>query len=86
MQMNRTELYDAGLARLNDLQRLTAYCDSLYAASYQTQTSSYQKDYTNLVSQVIRKRFYHGYSYYGFNDNYLAFLFQKSVNRVIAPL
>ena len=43
MQMNRTELYDAGLARLNDLQRLTAYCDSLYAASYQTQTSSYQK-------------------------------------------
>jgi len=77
MQMNRTELYDAGLARLNDLQRLTAYCDSLYAASYQTQTSSYQKDYTNLVSQVIRKRFYHGYSYYGFNDNYLAFLFSK---------
>ena len=77
MQMNRTELYDAGLARLNDLQRLTAYCDSLYAF-YQTQTFFISKDYTNLVSQVIRKRFYHGYSYYGFNDNlFLAFLFQN---------
>lgn len=81
MQMSRKELYDAGLARLNNLQKLTAYCDSLYTASYQKQTSSYQKDYTNLVSQVIRRRFYHGYSYYGFNDNYLAFLFSKISNQ-----
>jgi hypothetical protein len=29
------------------------------------------------VSDVVKNRFYHGYSYFGFNDNYVAFLASK---------
>jgi hypothetical protein len=74
--MNRTELYDAGLARLNDLQRLTAYCDSLYAASYQNKLLHIKKIIQTWYI-AGNPRFYHGYSYYGFNDNYLAFFFKN---------
>ena len=75
---NKVEEFDASLTRLNSLQKLELYCDSLYSANYcNAETSNYEKCYTDIVSKVMRKRFYHGYSYYGFKSNYLALLISR---------
>ncbi len=76
---NRVEDFDPSLSRLNTLDKLEKYCDSLYATvCCGEEKAEFDQDYTTLVSSVIRKRFYHGYSYYGFKNNYLAFLFSKA--------
>lgn len=76
---NGIEDYDPSLSRLNTLHKLENYCDSLYATvCCGADKTEFDQDYTALVSSVIRKRFYHGYSYYGFKNNYLAFLFSTA--------
>lgn len=76
---NGFEDYDPSLSRLNSLNKLEKYCDSLYvAACCDTNKNEFEEEYTTIVSSVIRKRFYHGYSYYGFRNNYLAFLFSTA--------
>ncbi len=76
---NGIEDFDPSLSRLNSLDKLENYCDSLYAVTCcGADKAEFDEDYTSLVSSVIRKRFYHGYSYYGFKNNYLAFLFSKT--------
>lgn len=75
-QYNNVEEYDPALLRLNSLHKVEKYCDSLYSSSCcPTTTAEFEETYSNLVSSVIRKRFYHGYSYYGFDNNYTARLF-----------
>jgi hypothetical protein len=75
---NHIEEYDPSLSRLNTLYKLEQYCDSLYAgATSAVNSDKFEKNYSYLVSSVIRKRFYHGYSYYGFGSNYMAMLFSK---------
>ena len=76
---NHIEDYDPSLLRLNTLNKLGHYCDSLYSETIGTShAGEFAKEYTELVSSVIRKRFYHGYSYYGLDNNYLAVLFSKA--------
>jgi hypothetical protein len=78
---NNVEKYDPSLARLTNLEKLEQYCDSLYVANgYASNQENFEENYTILVSSVVSRRFYHGYSYYGFKDNYLAFLFSKVTN------
>lgn len=75
---NYKEEYDPALARLNSIKKLEQYCDSLYASGQtNTLTGEFDKTYTDVVSAVIRKRFYHGYSHYGFDNNYFATLTSK---------
>lgn len=75
---NHIEDYDPSLSRLNSLSKLTAYCDSLYNSSaHSSNPEEFQKEYPNLAAKIVRQRFYHGYSYYGFEDNYIALLFSK---------
>lgn len=75
---HRAEEFDPALQRLNNLIKLEHYCDSLYFTRYSSNDAAeFEENYTDLVLSVVRKRFYHGYSYYGFNDNYLAFLISK---------
>ncbi len=74
---NREE-FDPSLIRLNTLDKLEVYCDSLFKKTYHTiDSNQYETNYNNLVSSVVRKRFYWGYSCYDFNNNYLALLFSK---------
>jgi hypothetical protein len=55
--------FDPSLMRLNTMAKLEAYCDSFYLANRTTRV------YPGIVSQVVRKRFFHGYSYYNvYND------------------
>ncbi|NOT50152.1 MAG: hypothetical protein HOP10_02635 [Chitinophagaceae bacterium] len=72
---NGKEFFDPSFAHLNTFEKLTEYCDSLFTAKYgSARAGEYELRYTNLVSDVIRKRFYWGYSMYSMNDNYLALL------------
>ena len=74
---NQKEDFDPGFSRLNSIETLEDYCDSLY--KQQANWSAFpEKTYTDLVSAVIRKRFYHGYSHYGFGDNYVALVASRA--------
>lgn len=78
---NHSEEYDPTLSHLNSLKKLEQYCDSLFlTAPGETNKDRYEENYANLVSAVISKRFYHGYSYYGAGDNYAALLFSGITN------
>lgn len=75
---NRIEAYDPSLGRLNSLKKVEQYCDSVYAAQTAPNlTGDYQKTYTDIVSNTIRNRFYHGYSYYSLSNNYVATIVSK---------
>jgi hypothetical protein len=75
---NHKEEFDPSLSRLNSLEKLSAYCDSIYSNFRGTsQTSFPEASYTEIASSVIRKRFYHGYSLYGMNKNFMAMVLSK---------
>src|SRR5258708_38728264 len=75
---NHIEDFDPSLARLNTIDKLVKYCDSLYlSTTVANNEEEIKRDYTNIVSMVVRNRFYHGYSYYGFSSNYMALLLSK---------
>lgn len=76
---NNVEEYDPSLSRLNSIDKLVTYCDSLYLVKdFAMNQEEVKRDYTDIVSAVVRKRFYHGYSYYGFSQNYMALLLSKA--------
>ncbi len=60
------EEYDPAYLRLNSMSKLIAHCDSIYNSGTST------LPYAEVVSSVMRKRFYHGYSYYGTGHNVFA--------------
>jgi len=75
---NRIEAYDPSLARLNSLTKLRQYCDSIYSEQVFTgKSAGFENVYTDIVSSVVRDRFFHGYSYYSFEDNYMAAMLSK---------
>lgn len=87
---NNIEEYDPSLSRLNSVDKLVKYCDSLYLITISTNNQDeIKKDYTDIVSSVVRKRFFHGYSYYGFSSNYMALLLSKvtipGLDAVVVP-
>jgi hypothetical protein len=76
---NDIEEFDPSLARLNSIDKLVTYCDSLYLVTdFTNNQEEVKRDYTAIVSSVVRKRFFHGYSYYGFSQNYIALLMSKA--------
>ncbi len=76
---NNIEDYDPSLSRLNSIDKLVTYCDSLYLVKdFASNQEEVKRDYTDIVSSVVRKRFFHGYSYYGFSQNYIALLLSKA--------
>lgn len=79
---DKLEEFDPSLTRLNTLDKLESYCDSIYAErSYRDKEIRLEEVYPSLVSSVVSKRFYHGYSLYGFNDNFLAAVVSTLVNK-----
>ncbi|MEO6613358.1 MAG: hypothetical protein ABIT05_16990 [Chitinophagaceae bacterium] len=70
---NAIEEFDPSLERLNTIDRLVTYIDSVYAEKAYTDASiKYEQNYPEIATAVIRKRFYHGYSLYGFSNNFMA--------------
>jgi hypothetical protein len=75
--------FDSTLMRLNSMAKLEAYCDSFFA------TKDTIRTYPGIVSEVIKKRFYHGYSYYDAYTNpvatFTAPLIKKGLAAVVLP-
>ena len=70
---DQKEEYDPKLNTLNTVDKLMAFCDGLYSEKANNNaTIKADEVYPDIVSAVIRKRFYHGYSSYGFSNNYMA--------------
>ncbi|HLG39117.1 MAG TPA: hypothetical protein VI461_05585 [Chitinophagaceae bacterium] len=87
---NNLEAYDPSLFRLNSLERLEEYCDSIYAENvFADKGNEFEKTYVDIVSNTIRNRFYHGYSYSGFSDNYVGELISRvslpGLSALVAP-
>ena len=75
---NHMEEFDPSLTRLNSLNKLVAYCDSMYSEnSFADASIQFEKTYPDVVSSIVRKRFYHGYSLYGFKNNFIAMLLSR---------
>ena len=71
------EKFDPGLMRLNSMDKLENFVDSLAATQGLTVDSI--PEYVNLVDSVVRYRFYHGFQTYRFSDNWIAYLLGKYV-------
>jgi hypothetical protein len=87
---NHVEAYDPALIRLNSLEKIEQYCDSIYSTKiFEDPSLKFETTYTEIVSTTIRNRFYHGYSYYSFNDNYLSTVVSKitipGLNALVIP-
>jgi hypothetical protein len=65
--------FDISLLRLNTIEKVIAYCDSLYA------TNKLSLNYPDIVAEVMRKKFYHGYSYYSSKNNSVGVFFEPIV-------
>ncbi len=77
-QYNQKEDFDPSLRRLNSLNSLMAYCDSVYEEKlYSGLPVVFEEIYPEITSEAVRNRFYHGYSMYGFSNNFMAMLLSK---------
>lgn len=75
-----TDDYDSSLMRLNSIDKTIAYCDSVYKAEFPRRT------YPGIVSETLRERFYHGYSYYDLHNNSVGAIFEPVVKQGAAAI
>ncbi|MEO5563212.1 MAG: hypothetical protein ABIR18_07255, partial [Chitinophagaceae bacterium] len=77
------EEFDPAYLRLNSIALLENYCDSVYKAS------SGSIDYPEIISEVMRRKFYHGYSYYSSGDNPIgssfASVLKPGIDAIVIP-
>lgn len=76
------EVFDPSLIRLNNLDKLENYCDSIYGTTVITDTSHY----ANIVGSVVRERFFHGYSYYRLGQNFIGWALAPYIKRDLSAI
>jgi hypothetical protein len=85
------EEYNPSLSRLNSVEKLENYCDSIYNSRNLKSDKSISNDvYPGIAVEAIKQKFYHGYSYFGISDNYLAkalepIFINKPVSAIVDP-
>lgn len=70
----QNELFTPGLERLNSVDKMVDYADSVYtkdASAFDTAA------YVHIVSRAVREKFYHGLSQYTISENWIAYLSGK---------
>lgn len=78
---NHLEEYEPALQRLNSISALANYCDSIYSEkNSRREAIRFDEAFPEIAVNSVRKRFYHGYSFYGFNDNFMAMTLSSLVN------
>jgi hypothetical protein len=70
---NHMEIFDPSLSRLNSTQKLIDFADSSANINHIRGGSL---GYGLLVASLIRKRFYHGFSRYSLQSNWIAYIAQ----------
>lgn len=82
------EEFDPSLQRLNSVQSLGQYCDSIYNTSV-SKSGNFALDYSTVVRKTVRQRFYHGYSTFGFGNNFMALVgevfYKPGISAVVLP-
>ena len=78
---NNIELFDSSLLHLTSIDKLIGYTDSI-AVKKNVKEGTLQ--YGILASNIIRKRFYHGFSVYSFRQNWMAAFAQYLIGRDLA--
>jgi hypothetical protein len=83
---DQKELYSPGLAYINSTEKLIHIADSIAIKNNIPQQSL---GYAVMVSQIIRNRFYHGFSRYPLNQNWIAsvseHLFGYGLASIVSP-
>jgi hypothetical protein len=84
------EEFDPSLLRLNTVDKLSAYSDSLFTEKSNAGGAvKFEETFPDIVSEVVRNRFYHGYSLYGFGNNFMARLLSgismKGLDAIVIP-
>ena len=70
---NNKELFNIELSRFKSIEGITAHIDGIYSATHlssEIDTLAYVK----AVSDIVKKRFYHGLSEYSIKDNWIAYI------------
>lgn len=79
-QFNKIEQFDPSLSGINSVDKLISYADSISNNNYAD--SSLQ--YAMVIDNVIRKRFFHGFSTYSFEQNWIAATMQYFFGHYVA--
>ncbi|MGZ4091107.1 MAG: hypothetical protein ACXVNO_10340 [Bacteroidia bacterium] len=83
---NNKEIFDPSLSKINSITKLIGYSDS---AANINHIKIGSLGYGVLVGSIIRKRFYHGFSYYPLQKNWLAvtaqFIFGRGLASPVNP-
>lgn len=77
---NKQEIFDPSLSGINSVQKLMNYADSISQKKY-AHTSL---QYAMVISDVLEKRFYHGFSVYSLSKNWIAAVTQKLFGHDVA--
>lgn len=77
---NKIELYDPSLSGINSVQKLMNYADSISQKKYAPNSLPYAM----VISDVLEKRFYHGFSIYSLQNNWIAAVTQSLFGHDVA--
>jgi hypothetical protein len=69
LQYDQKENFNPGLSYINSIQKLETYLDSIAAAKKINVTDF---EYVELLESIIENRFYHGFSHFTLNENWIA--------------
>ena len=78
---NKKEMFDPSLSNINSVQKLVSYSDSIANVN---QIKPASLGYAVLVGSILRKRFYHGFSSYTLQQDWLAVIGQLFLGRGLA--
>jgi hypothetical protein len=79
---NNKEQFDSSLKSINTLNKVLATADQINQGRF----SNNSFEYAMIVSKILRKRFYHGFSQYRFNENFIAVVTQDIFKNYAACL
>lgn len=77
---NKVEIYNPSLSRINSIQKLINYSDSISQKKYAPNSLQYAM----VVSNVLEQRFYHGFSVYSLQNNWIAAVTQYLFGHYVA--
>jgi hypothetical protein len=72
----KKEMFLPALKRLNSIDKIYTYTDSVYAALKLPAFDTMR--YVKVVSGTIKRRFYHGLSHYSFSQNWICYVLGKT--------
>lgn len=77
----RNEEYDPSLLTINSMDKLDLYVESLCEKDKDANKISEKALYPEILTEIVRKRFYHNYYTYGPGDNFIAWGISKIIHR-----